>query len=114
MAIILVVIGHSLHEYDSSHGTHTFVYQFIYSFHMPLFVFISGYLLSNSMISHGGIKPYRDFVKDKTIRLLLPYTMGQIKNSSSNSFLFGRKDKKSNDRGGTSSDSIMHGRFRFF
>lgn len=75
LAIILVVIGHSLHEYDSSHGTHTFVYQFIYSFHMPLFVFISGYLLSNSMISHGGIKPYRDFVKDKAIRLLLPYTI---------------------------------------
>lgn len=47
-AIILVVLGHviqtiySPNEYDKN-----FVFKIIYSFHMPLFIFISGYLIGN-------------------------------------------------------------------
>lgn len=38
--IILVVLGHT-----EKTGTSFFIRDLIYSFHMPLFIFISGYLL---------------------------------------------------------------------
>lgn len=42
IAIFLVVAGHALECLAG--GTETFLYKLIYSIHMPLFVFISGYL----------------------------------------------------------------------
>ena len=42
--IILVVLGHS--TYQLGHAGHVpAVCQWLYSFHMPLFFFLSGYLL---------------------------------------------------------------------
>lgn len=56
IGILLVVWGHcSLIGFDE-----------IYSFHMPLFFFLSGCVLSIS-------KPYRDIVKKKANQLLIPY-----------------------------------------
>lgn len=72
IAIILVVVGHSLHEYPVNHGEGTLVYRMIYAFHMPLFVFISGFLFSYSL-SRSGVKPYGQFLVDKVLRLLVPY-----------------------------------------
>ena len=52
--IILVIIGHSLqysygNDYLSSgHYFNNHLYRLIYSFHMPLFMMISGYLFSTS------------------------------------------------------------------
>ena len=40
-AIIMVCIGHSFTAVESYYG-----HKWIYSFHMPLFMFISGYLLN--------------------------------------------------------------------
>lgn len=41
IAILLVVIGHSFHEYpDGMNGSSMLAYRMIYSFHMPLFIFI--------------------------------------------------------------------------
>lgn len=42
MLILLVVIGHLLEPFIGGRTTDT-VYTFIYSFHMPLFVFVAGY-----------------------------------------------------------------------
>lgn len=72
IAIILVVVGHSLHEYPVNHGEDTLVYRMIYAFHMPLFVFISGFLFCYS-ISRKGVLPYGRFLMDKALRLLVPY-----------------------------------------
>lgn len=72
IAIILVVVGHSMHEYPVDHGEGTLVYRMIYAFHMPLFVFISGFLFSYSL-SRSGVRPYGQFLADKALRLLVPY-----------------------------------------
>ena len=51
IAIFLVVYGHSI-QYCSNDNVDFFmnpVFSFVYSFHMPLFMFISGYLFYNSL-----------------------------------------------------------------
>ncbi len=44
---ILVVVGHTIEPLINSHLNIKLLYVFIYSFHMPLFVFISGYFSKN-------------------------------------------------------------------
>lgn len=75
IGIILVVLGHSFYMANSVHGTNLLVMRLIYSFHMPLFIFVSGFLLQYS--EFGG-KGDRDlsigrFAKKKAQRLLVPY-----------------------------------------
>lgn len=64
--ILLVVLGHSGEDIP-------YLSKWIYSFHMPLFIFISGYLLDYT--SKNGIMKinYKFFIKKKFIRLLIPY-----------------------------------------
>lgn len=67
--IILVVIGHSTEV--------PVIYPWIYSFHMPLFMFISGYLLCHG-IRAGGLTFEQKvlssgFLLKKVRRLLVPY-----------------------------------------
>lgn len=70
-AIILVVVGHSFYQHEGNP-----VFYWIYTFHMPLFFFISGYLLRNSVLRSGkSLGEYCGwrFVLKKAKRLLLPY-----------------------------------------
>lgn len=69
-AIFLVVLGHVIH------GNAIFEWQnslnrIIYSFHMPLFMCISGYLFHKTQIQKN--KPFTSMLKNKAIRLLIPY-----------------------------------------
>jgi len=79
LAIILVVIGHviqgSAENFDDLLG-----FKIIYSFHMPLFIFLSGAVASiafNPMLVNSGLK--RSFkaasvrVKKAFVRLVLPF-----------------------------------------
>lgn len=43
IAIFLVVIGHSI-QYNTVSSQNNIIFKFIYSFHLPLFMFLSGYL----------------------------------------------------------------------
>ena len=61
IGILLVVLAHNDFGYVSA-----FAYKVIYSFHMPLFFFLSGYFLNVSM-------PFVDFVKKRFTSLLKPY-----------------------------------------
>ncbi len=61
IAIFLVVLAHCLSMSDV-------VFQFIYSFHMPLFFCISGYLFSAK-------KKYGDFLITKFKTLIIPYIL---------------------------------------
>lgn len=72
IGIVLVVWGHS-HPLDSSWwGTwYSDLNGFIYTFHMPLFFFIGGYLMvySNSIDKLG----YKKWAIEKLLKFLIPY-----------------------------------------
>ncbi len=64
VAMCLVVIGHS---YFLTLGWQSQLRAVIYSFHMPLFFFISGYFAVRSFS-----RPFLSFIKQKTIQFILP------------------------------------------
>ena len=66
-AIFLVLWGHTIQYFLSSVYYEEPVYRFIYSFHMPLFMMISGFF-SISSFSLNIVQ----FVKKKSLQLLLP------------------------------------------
>lgn len=68
--IILVVLGHTERT-----GTSFFIRDLIYSFHMPLFVFISGYLLKFTTSEEIGDIKLNNFIIKKIKRLIVPYIL---------------------------------------
>lgn len=68
LAIFFVLWGHSLqylkNEADFFHNP---IFEFIYSFHMPLFFMISGFFFNSSLKLN-----FKEFIYKKTIQLLLP------------------------------------------
>lgn len=54
LLIVLVVFGHSLEEISLEHN-YAIIRAWIYSFHMPAFIFISGYF-SKHVRKNGGVK----------------------------------------------------------
>lgn len=66
--ILLVVFGHLIERYIDTNSTLKGIYIFIYTFHMPLFVFISGFLSKNIN------KSSKVFIKN----LLVPYIIFNI------------------------------------
>ena len=61
-AIIFIVLGHSVAY--SNHCTN--VFKFVYSFHVYLFFFLSGYTFSTN-------KKIKEFIKTKFKRIMIPY-----------------------------------------
>lgn len=70
--ILLVILGHSGFEEPIVAENLRALDTWIYSFHMPLFFFISGYLYSLTNKSFLDIQPGM-FLKKKFIRLYIPY-----------------------------------------
>ena len=68
---IFVVLGHSVNGIDATGWWYVFSKEWIYIFHMPLFFFISGYLLSFKGYLNG--RTCKEFILGKVKRLLLPY-----------------------------------------
>lgn len=73
IAIILVVLGHSFPSNVFNDDTcidvaAKIIYDFVYSFHMPTFFAISGYLFFNAWNLHRV-----GTIKKKAMRLLIPY-----------------------------------------
>ncbi|MES3695799.1 acyltransferase family protein [Mammaliicoccus sciuri] len=68
--IVLVVFGHLTRSYVNDSHIFKALYMFIYSFHMPAFVLISGFF------AKGVGKP--GYIKKITIKLLLPYLIFQL------------------------------------
>lgn len=70
-AICLVVIGHCDITPDYKK---LWIFKWVYSFHMPLFFFISGYLLAlTTPVSRLCNLSYGSFLKKKCVRLLIPF-----------------------------------------
>ena len=78
IAILLVVLGHSVPDQASASGIASYplylMRTIIYSFHMPVFFFVAGYFM------HIPLKEgFKKFIKDKSIRLMVPYfTIGLL------------------------------------
>ena len=75
IAIVLVVLGHSLQMYpDGAGGYSTIGSRLIYSFHMPLFIFVSGFLMLLSLQrGNRSTSTAGRFLTSRSRRLLLPY-----------------------------------------
>lgn len=67
ICIILVVIGH--YHPENSPAWYNALIDIIYSFHMPLFMFASGYVY----IATYKAVAYKDFIIKKFMRLMVPY-----------------------------------------
>ncbi len=71
IAIFLVVVGHFIQQ-NTIESTNSSLFSWIYSFHMPLFMFISGYVAYKT--THiNGFNDALVFFKNKSIGLLIPY-----------------------------------------
>lgn len=78
VAIFLVIIGHSIFkdiitlEGLKSVNHLVWLYDFIYTFHMPLFFFISGFF-AKKLFQVDDVKSYKKFIKSKLITIGIPY-----------------------------------------
>lgn len=67
-AIFCVILGHVIQQTFPGNPYHdSLLFQFIYSFHMPLFMMVSGYFIGKTFT----MSPIR-FLKKRSIQLLLP------------------------------------------
>lgn len=71
IAILLVVLGHSISRGVANHYLDP-VMLWIYSFHMPLFFFISGYLISYTSYKKRTLG---NNIQNKVFSLLFPYLL---------------------------------------
>lgn len=72
ICIVLVVVGHF--NPTSSPAAWGKVFDFIYSFHMPLFLFVGGYLFAYTWKD----EKYFQFLKRKSRRLMVPYLFASL------------------------------------
>lgn len=82
--MLWVILGHSfLGKPGEGPIWENTIFRIAYSFHMPLFMWISGYLFYLTRIRKrvediGGGMSYAGIIKDKVIRLLLPFVVFTI------------------------------------
>ncbi len=80
LLIFLVVFGHIIRSYIHDNDALLHIYKFIYTFHMPAFILISGYF-AKGFNRHGYVKkiawklivPYLIF--QESIRCFIPLSM---------------------------------------
>ena len=81
-AMLWVVIGHAPLSIEDMPPFVSICYHFAYSFHMPLFIMISGWLFYKTRIESQGVGPnnwtWGGIMRDKLIRLGIPYVVFTI------------------------------------
>lgn len=72
IAIILVISGHVVQQFDSQYNINP-IFIFIYSFHMPLFMLISGYLSFNKIDQICNISGVFNLILNRFFQLIIPF-----------------------------------------
>lgn len=76
LGALLVVFGHSFPDAGlgifNNNDIYKFIVDFMYSFHMALFFFLSGFV-SIKVIEINGVDKKIKFIKGKFVRLIVPY-----------------------------------------
>ncbi len=67
--IFLVVFGHILRSFINGNEFMLHLYKFIYTFHMPAFILVSGYFAKNFK--------RKGYVKKLAVKLIIPYLIFQ-------------------------------------
>ena len=71
IAAFLVVVGHICMELMQMNNE-VILHDIIYSFHMPLFIFVTGFFLPKALNRIERISEAISFLRDKAVRLLIP------------------------------------------
>ena len=66
IAMVLIIFAHTMEWLSSQIGVSLYLLPIIYSFHVPLFFFISGFLFSSN-------KPIKVFAKKTVLSFIVPY-----------------------------------------
>ena len=71
--ITLVVLGHAIHYTigDACYENH--IWNLIYSFHMPAFMAVSGFLAFRTSYKYGSGKECFSIIKRRFLQLVIPY-----------------------------------------
>ena len=72
MGILLVVLGHAMKQTGVTDTAISVLLQLIYSFHMPLFFVLSGFV-SIKILRFTEVGEYFGYIKSRAFRLLIPY-----------------------------------------
>ena len=71
IAMIFVVLGH--HLFDFMPEWYKQMFAWIYTFHMPLFIFISGFLIRYSYKGVDNWKEYKQYITKRIKKFFLPF-----------------------------------------
>lgn len=71
MAMVLVVLGH--HRFDFMPEWYMRMFYWLYTFHMPLFIFISGFLVRYSYKGLHGWSEYKSYIGKRVRKFAIPY-----------------------------------------
>jgi|SRR5579883_194157 len=74
VAIVTVVLGHTFQRMTPDYGNYL-PFRILYSFHMPMFMFIAGMAMSGSIFARlqSDTPPFVDYVARRAIRLVVPF-----------------------------------------
>lgn len=76
IGIVLVVLGHSFHEYPDGHGGMSILfYRILHSFRMPVFMFVSGFLMIYTTFNRVDVPSWKAFATGKVRRLMVPFVV---------------------------------------
>ncbi len=71
--MLLVILGHAIQGTLGYECNNNHVFNFIYSFHMPAFIAVSGWLLFRGDLSSYTKEEYLKSCKRRSLQLLVPY-----------------------------------------
>lgn len=76
LAILLVVFGHLMARgYPAGNAWYDQAKDIVYSFHMPFFMYLSGYVFALTGKHRIGVHAYPKYLRERAVRLLVPFVL---------------------------------------